>query len=287
MAIIYSDWGDSDRALDYGQRCLEAFEAAGDLAGSVRARHNVGILSRRADDWTQAAEHYREGLRLGEMMGDGMLIGMFANSMGLLYLDQGKLDEAAAAFQRSIAVWQPTGYLRGVAAVHINLGRVAILQGELETGQTHLSEALTVAQEIGARTYLPEIHRWQALVVLAQHRYEDALTLARQAHDLALEVKDRIEEGGSLRVLGQVFAALGQKDQAIEHLEASLARFIEFKSTYQVAKTLFQMAQIYLNDPGNREHGRGLLMEARTFFSELGAQRDLAQVEKVIEQMSL
>lgn len=284
MAIIYSDWGDTDRALDFGRRCLEAYEAAGDLAGGIKARNNMGLISHRADDWDQAAEHHREGLRLSEMMGDEMRIGHFANNMGNVYLVQGKFEEAAAAYQRAIAVLQSIGSLGHVAAVRINLGKVAVTQGDLESGEAHLAEALTLAQEIGARGFLPEIHRWQALLCLARRQYAEALTLARQAYDLARELKERAEEGGALRVLGQLYAALEQPDKAIECLQDSMACFVELKSTYQTAKTCFQLALVYLGEPDKEEQGQALLSRARAIFAELGAQWDWAQTERALEQ---
>jgi tetratricopeptide (TPR) repeat protein len=284
MAIIYSDWGDTDRALAFGRRCLEAYGAAGDLVGSVKARVNAGLISRRADDWAQAAEHYREGLRLSERMGDWMRIGMLANNMGEVYLDQGKLDEAAAAYQRSIAVLEPRGFLGGVAILRLNLGKVAILQDRLEAGEAYLADALALAQEIGARRYLPEIFRWQALLYQMRGQYEEALDLAKRALELAQELNDRKETGGALRVLGQVYADLDQSEKAIEHLQASLACFAELKSAYEAAKTCHQLALVYVRQPGKKEEGQALLEQTCTLFAELGARWDLAQAEKAIER---
>jgi tetratricopeptide (TPR) repeat protein len=286
MAMIYSDWGETDRALDYGRRCLDAFDAAGDLAGSIKARNNVGLISYWADDWVQALEHYREGLRLSEMMGDGLRIGMFANNMGNVYLDQGRLEEAAAAYQRGLAVLQPIGLRGFVAGVRINLGKVAVTQGELNVGQAHLADALDLAQEIGARGFLPEIHLWQALIHLALHQHEKALSLARQAVSLAQELKDRKQEGGALRVLGRVYRSIGQPDRAFEHLEASLLRFMELKSTYEAAKTCFHLALVCLDRLDWAEEGRALLTQARILFAELGAQWDLDQVARVLDESS-
>jgi class 3 adenylate cyclase/predicted ATPase len=284
IAIIHFDGGDADRALDFGKRCLDAYEAAGDLSGSVRARNNLGLVSRRADDWAQAAEHCEEGLRLSETMGDVMNVGLFANNMGNVYLQQGKLEDAAAAYRRSIAVLLPSGFRGGVAALYINLGKVAILQGDLETGEKHLTDALELSQEIGARGYLPEIYHWQALLHLARQQHDGALACAQQALDLARELQDRPEQGGALRVLGRVYAALGQLGRATECLEESLACFVELKSTYHTAKTRFQLGLIYLTAPDKEEQGKELLYQARTTFANLGAQWDLGQVERAIER---
>jgi tetratricopeptide (TPR) repeat protein len=204
--------------------------------------------------------------------------------MGEVYLDQGKLEEAAAAYQRSIAVWEPSGFLNGVAAARLNLGKVAVSQGDLQAGEAYLDDALILAREIGARLFLPEIYHWQALLGLARDAYQEALALAEQAYALARELQDRGEEGGALRVLGQVYAALGQPQKAAVHLQASLACFAELKSTYQAAKTWLQLALVYLGEPGMVKEGRKLLDQARIRFAELGAQRDLAETERVIEQ---
>ena len=287
MAVTYSELGDTDRSLAFGQRCLQAYEAAGDLTGSVKARINLGIISRKAGEWAEAAEHYRAGLYLSEMMSDRMRIGQFANNMGNVYLDQGKLGEAAAAYRRSIEMWQPSGFLYGVAAAYINLGKVAVTRGNLGEGLTYLDEALALAQEIGARGYLPEIYHWQALLYLARHQYGQALELAEQAFKLARELKDRAEQGGALRVLGQIHVALENLAQAREHFNASLECFKTLKSVYETARTSFQLALAHLGDPAQRAKGLELLYQAQTVFAELGAQWDLAQTERAIQRFAV
>jgi len=287
MAVTYSELGDIDRSLAFGQRCLRAYEAAGDLTGSVKARINLGIISRKADQWAEAAEHYRAGLHLSEMMSDRMRIGQFANNMGNVYLDQGKLDEAAAAYRRSIEMWQPSGFLYGVAAAYINLGKVAVTRGNLAEGLNYLNEALALAQEIGARGYLPEIYHWQALLHLSRHQYGKALELAEQAFKLARELKDRAEQGGALRVLGQIYVALEDLAQAREHLNASLDYFKSLKSAYEAARTSFQLALAHLGDPAQRARGLELLHQAQTVFAELGAQWDLAQTKRAIQRFAV
>ena len=282
MAVIYSDWGDLERALTFGQRCLEAYEAAGDLAGSVKARLNLGIISRKADLWAQAAGHFGEGLRLSEKMGDNLRIGQFATSMGNVYLDQGRLDQAADAYRRGITVWESIGLLAGVTVARINLGKVAVLQGRLDEGQSHLDAALDLAQQIGVRGFLPEIYHWQAVLHLERGHPQAALDLARQAHDLAVELQDRVEEGGTLRLLGRVYTALGRYQEAIEHLEASLTCFQDLKSRYQTAKSCLDLGRVYLLE--GRGESQACLQRARAVFAELGAERDLALAERLLNE---
>jgi tetratricopeptide (TPR) repeat protein len=184
-------------------------------------------------------------------------------------------------------MWEPSGFLYGVAAAFINLGKVAVTRGNLGEGLTYLDEALALAQEIGARGYLPEIYHWQALLHLARHQYAQALALAEQAFKLARELKDRAEQGGALRVLGQIYVALEDLAQACKHLEASLDCFKALKSAYQAARTSFQLALAHLEDPDQRAKGLELLYEAQTVFAELGAQWDLAQTERAIQRFEV
>jgi class 3 adenylate cyclase/predicted ATPase len=284
---IYLRRGEMDKAIEYGRRSLKLFQALNDLAGMTSARLNLGIIYTWAEEWTQAAEHFREGLRLNEMMGDVMQVGLFANALGNVLLNQGQLDEAERAYNRSVEVWQPSGYRAGVAAARINLAKVAIRQDKLEVGATHLTESLALVEEIGAQEYLPEIFSWRAVLHLAQDENDAALTTAERACQLAQESGDRIEEGRALRVLGQAYAAMGQPEKAVEQLEASLACYVELKSTCQAAKTHLQLALVYLEQLGKKEEGQRLLEQARAIFAELGAQWDLAQAERAIEEFQV
>ena len=61
---------------------------------------------------------------------------------------------------------------------------------------------------------------------------------------------------------------------------------MELKNTYEAAKTCFRLALVCLDRSDWAEEGRALLTQARILFAELGAQWDLAQVDRVLDELS-
>jgi tetratricopeptide (TPR) repeat protein len=109
------------------------------------------------------------------------------NALGVLYSAQSKLDEAAAAFERSIQL-SP-----GHASIYHNLSRVLLLKGKLEQSQVNLDIAVNIDPRI------PLLHFTQGEIFARREMWQEAaaqykLALerqpdfnpARQAHQHAL-----------------------------------------------------------------------------------------------------
>jgi hypothetical protein len=109
-----------------------------------------------------------------------------------------------------------------------------------------------------------------------------ALTYAEQSINLANELEMKLEEGMSRRVLGQVLLATGQSEPALVAFEQSLS--LLGGDPYEVARTKTAWGRFLASTSGpDKERGLSLLQEARATFQELGAKRDLAEVDEILE----
>jgi hypothetical protein len=97
------------------------------------------------------------------------------------------------------------------------------------------------------------------------------------ARDLGLD----LEQGMSLRVLGQASLVNGQPKPAMDAFEKSHAILSDL-DPYEAARTKTQWG-LALVSGGDVERGTSLLEEARAAFATLGARRDLAAVEEWME----
>lgn len=117
-----------------------------------------------------------------------------------------------------------------------------------------------------ARTYIIQV---RALLHLAEGRLDEALAAARQAIELAVQSRFRLEQGAAHRVLGQVLDAAGEREQASAALAKSLEIFEEIQSLPELGQTLLAYGRYKLSDES--ADARRLIARARDIFTRIGA----------------
>jgi hypothetical protein len=121
---------------------------------------------------------------------------------------------------------------------------------------------------------------------LAEGHLQEARAQIERSLKLAREMELVPEEGMSLRVLGQVLLDSGQSEAAVEAFAQSLS-LLEAKDPYEAARTRLEWGRALISErevPGSSiRQGATLLQEARETFERLGAKRDLAVVDELLE----
>ena len=130
------------------------------------------------------------------------------------------------------------------------------------------------------RDVLPEIYDGWTHVYLARGQPQTALAYAEQSVNLARDLGLALEEGKSLRVLGQAQLANDQPEAAVAAFEQSLSILTE-QDPYEAARTKAQWGHCLVSGR-DAERGIILLQEARATFEVLGARRDLAAVDEIL-----
>src|SRR5262249_49743652 len=144
--------------------------------------------------------------------------------LGHLYLAQGNLEPAIRVLEQGRALCRASGnqdQLRGIVA---SLGYAAALQGRLAEGCALLEEAISVSIRTGVRQ-IPHWVVWLSEVYRLARRGEEARQHARQALDLAWQLKARGDEALALHQLGVVHAHAAPPDvaQAEAHYRQAIA----------------------------------------------------------------
>jgi tetratricopeptide (TPR) repeat protein len=167
--------------------------------------------------------------------------------------------------------------------VHIltSLADLQIRQRDWDAADITLKDVEHLALEMNAKTELPEIYCDWAQVNLARGNLQTALDWAEKSLQLAHELKLGVAEGKALRMLGQVLAVHGQRQQAIETFERSLT--VLANDPYEAARTKMYWGLALISST-EKERGISLLQDARITFERLGASRDLEIVEEYLNE---
>jgi predicted ATPase/class 3 adenylate cyclase len=238
--------GETQQAIEYGQRCLTVGRATADLALQGLARQYMGQSYHAQGDYAKAEQTLKENI---EASAHDQATTSYVASCGWLAFslaDRGAFDAANSylaeaqraaettqhAYSQLIAwtliglVWIRRGRLaravlpleRGLEACrrkHLTvwlpiplslLGLAFVRMGHVAEGLRLLEDGVAVSRELGIRAYLSAWLVNLAEGLLAAGDHARALETARQALDLARECGERGHEAAALQVLGDVTA---------------------------------------------------------------------------------
>ncbi len=248
---IYADQGDRVQhamTINRGGRCYSA--RAGLLTDSLRyAREfreiaadlgDARLLAWRAMEaepyvyqgaWNDVIRVAEESLPIAWQIGEINVILFGSAWLGLAYLKVGRLAEARRVIDRAIEQWEAS-------------------RDSTPYSLTYLTTAAALTRLAGGET-------------------EAALETARKALDYADRSRFRLEQGAAHRVLGQAYAATGNRGQADTAFRESLGILEGIRSRPELGQTLLAYGQFKLHD--DHVEGQALIERARAMFEEIGA----------------
>jgi class 3 adenylate cyclase/tetratricopeptide (TPR) repeat protein len=209
LGQLYSALGDFGRAAELQRWSVEAADQE-----SGRPSTNLLIELRAWLAWTLSALgefaegrcHGEEALRLATLAGRGTMPITAHSCLGHLYLAQGDLQHAIRVLDQGLALCRASDDWIWLQRIAADLGYASALQGRLADGRALLEEAVSVATRTGALQGQAYRVAWLSEVCRLAGRGEEAWQHARQALDLARQLKERGNEALALLQLGAVHA---------------------------------------------------------------------------------
>jgi tetratricopeptide (TPR) repeat protein len=275
---FYQD--DLEQAQKYYRGALEIQQHIDDIRGIIGARHNLGLVMELGGDWPGATDEYVGALELTRRLGGMSQQVELELSLGILQTKQGDLDAALSHLSRCLSLARDNHLQVHLIYARSSLADLYIRLRAWEQAEAALDDAERLSRELNKRDQLPEVYRNRALLRLAQGEEARALADAQQAIRLAGDIGTQLEEGASLRVLGQTLLALGRLEEALAAFERSF-ELLDAKDPYEAARTAFQWGHA-LGVSRKADQGRRLLQQARATFQRLGARLDLANLDALV-----
>lgn len=260
---IYADQGarvQHAMNINYGGRCYSA--RAGRLTDSLRYAHefreiaadlgDAPLLAWRAMEaepyfyqgaWNDVIRVAEESLPIAWQIREINVILFGSAWLGLAYLKVGRLTEARRVIDRAIEQWQAS-------------------RDSTPYSLTYLTIAAALTRLAGGET-------------------EGALGVARKALDYADRSRFRLEQGAAHRVLGQAYAATGNRAEADTAFRESLGILEGIRSWPEHGQTLLAYGQFKMR--GDQVEGRALVERARATFEQIGATGWLIETHAALE----
>ncbi|MFX1474469.1 MAG: tetratricopeptide repeat protein [Promethearchaeota archaeon] len=188
---------------------------------------------------------YMELLELTRMFGDQEGEAAILFSIGGLYFEWGRLQEALKQFQLTLQTAREVGDHETQFNTLMGIGRVYQVQRQLQQALDHFQLALQKAQEIGSRSMVALTLHYIGEVYFVWGRLSEALDHHQQALKIFQEVGDRQGEATSLGNIGEVYKAFGRFQEGLDHLQQALKIFQEVGDRENEGTGLNNIGRVY------------------------------------------
>ena len=266
LGQAYYTIGDFGRAAEFLRGNVEAADReSGTPSTDVRIESRAWLARTLGalGAFTEGRGHGEEALRLATLEGRGQTPIVAHACVGHLYLAQGDLEHAIRVFDQGLALCRASGNRAWLRVIVGGLGAASTLQGRLAEGRALLEEGISEGTRTGTRLNQAYRNAWLSEVYRRAGCYDEAWQHARQALDLARQLKERGNEALALYQLGAVHAHADPPDaaQAEAHYQQALALAEALGMRPLQAHCHLGLGRLY-GQTGQREQTRAALAAA-------------------------
>jgi predicted ATPase len=283
-----SDFG---RAAELLRRNVEAADReSGRPSTDVRILSQAWLALSLSDlgAFAEGRRHGEEALRLATLEGRGETPIGAHGWLGRLYLTKGDLEHAIRVYDQGLTLCRASGNRTELRVIASGLGYASALQGRLTEGRALLEEGISESIRTGALAGRSRWVAWLSEVCRLAGYGEEARQHARQALDLARQLKERGNEALALHQLGVVQSHADPPDvgEAEAHYQQALTLAEELGMRPLVAHCHLGLGWLY-GQAGRGAQARAALTTAIDLYRAMDmpfwlpqAQAALAQVER-------
>jgi CHAT domain-containing protein len=256
--------GEHDRAIAYDQESVILSRRAGDRIQESYTLGTLGLALRYTGHVRAALTVFQQQLAIIRALGDRTREGSTINNVAMALEGLGRRAEAAERFEQALKihrlnkdVGEEAVTLMGFAFLRQSIGDH---HGSLELSQRALALSLGT-DNLRAQS---SAYQYVGFSLAALGRYAEASEAYDSGLQVARQLGDRAVESQCERLLGRLFALLGDTRAALVHFERSIARS---NGAAQRAANLAHTAALK-GEVGDRAGAQRLLDEAATLVKQ-------------------
>ncbi len=250
----------------------------------LRVLTNLGVYLYRRGKWQEAMQMLEEGRETAKRMGDVRQYLLLSLNLAGMLIYAGKERTAQQILNAVLEQAQENGQQTLVLQARVWLVRCHITIEKWAAAQTHLAAAKPLAVEQNDQAVLAMLDGYSAEIALAADELDDAWRLAMAAVDGSRQLGDKSSEAIHWRVVGDVATAASDRERAANAYQRSLALLNPLE--YYYAATTLALAKL-LQGEGAYAAAAEHAATAQTTFAHLGATRDVAAAQKLLDQLKL
>lgn len=276
--------GEGDKALYYFKESLEIRRNIGDIRGISTLLNNIGYILNEQGKMNDALAYYRECLDMKRKIGDRQGESDAMRNIGYAYMVMGDFDRSIKYFYLSIDVARHIKDRMGETESLYNLIHIASLEDNKDLVEKLHRQYCAAAEKLNDKSSKVKLMMTNALVHLCRNTDKSmkcSVEVALKALNMAKEFSSNIYKIDSLMILGRIYLALKEKENAHEQFRQALEINKQTDDQYRKGQILYFL---YLSSI-DISKGKRYLKESIKIFSCLGSKYWLGickKLEKVL-----
>ncbi len=166
------------------------------------------------------------------------------NALGIMYMYRQRVDEARAAYERSISLSTEADEKYRLAVAYQNMGLLERNVGEFERALEYMTQSEATFRSMDIQMLPGTLQNNLSGVFIQMGRYEEAQARSEMAVEAFRFTGERRNESYALNRLADIHARLRNYDDAIAMAEAAMAIRQELDDRFGVGSSLVTLADI-------------------------------------------
>jgi DNA-binding NtrC family response regulator/tetratricopeptide (TPR) repeat protein len=299
LALIYDNLeAPKERIISSHEKAIEHFRMAGNTSFLAFNYNNFAMKLIWLGEWQRAEPLARQAIEeMKRIEGLGVERFMHAqaaalDTLALLYLLQGRLEEADRLLEESLEIFQGLKIKRDAlrkehpneAETHTSIGRSYLAKRNPEEAVKHLERALDICVRLGDRQFLCDARLWLAEALLESGQVERARVQIESTREFLHELPDLLAWGLLMRQVAKLEAADGHIASAVQSLGQSTSVYQMKCCPHDLAINRVVLAQLM----ERQQQVDGAIAEVEAAlreFERLGARLDAENAALYLESL--
>ena len=210
-------------AIKYSEESLNIAKERGYIEAESIAYGYLGNSYHSLGDYNKAAHYHLMSLNIATETGDKEAETRAYSNLGNCYFSLGHYDKAIQHQELSLNIAKQIGYKAGEGSANSNLGNCYHCLGQYHKAIHHHEVRLRIAKQIGDKVAEGRAYGNLGNCYLALEQYDKAILQYSKRLDIATQIGDKVGEARAHGALGNCYEAVRQYDKAIHHHEVNLA----------------------------------------------------------------
>jgi class 3 adenylate cyclase/tetratricopeptide (TPR) repeat protein len=269
------------RAVQMMVRSVEQMHRVGNTTEETTARGFTGGLLAVSGDFEPAFTYLEQGIQLAREAGNPFAEAANYFYRGIAHEQHGAPARAVPDYEAALRLAESAGDIFRIYATKHYEGWACTMAGDVPRGRELLEESLALATRLGTKVSLGLAKAYFAGSLMAEGRYDEAVSICAEAIKLAEETQEISAGAVARRILAEVLLYRHPPDpQLAERTIAEATRIQqEIGAKPELARSFLTYARVRAA-LGESAQSKACLTEAIAMFQQMDMAWDIAQTEQ-------
>ncbi len=193
------------------------------LEGMYCTLNASGLAYYRMADFTAADSMYQQALSIAKTLNDSIYISDIQIHLGILYCDQGRLEEGIILFEKALHFYEESGNTDAVSDALLNIGVVMQMVGEHNKALKYMLESVRIAEHSKVKSQLAIHYYHLADLYLDMHENEKAFEYCNKTLRVAEEIAAKPLATECNFLMGKYYMSEKKYNDAIYHFSTAIS----------------------------------------------------------------